>query len=151
MEYTANSDRNKVLTNFSNVKVDGVKAAFMERMRRRYSPQTIQNVNIAQGDSRAFGYWANNSDEDRHIEQEFWRTFIGDSRKKLAQAVNFIYPAVAWASDPKPTLDQIFPIAEFARLLEELPAGEQLDGLETAGISRMQDLLIGKYLNPLNS
>jgi hypothetical protein len=58
---------------------------------------------------------------------------------------------MAWTADPRPTLNQIFPMTEFARLLEELPAGEQLDELETSGIARMQDLLIGKYFNPLNS
>ncbi|MFZ3331857.1 MAG: P-loop NTPase fold protein, partial [Candidatus Acidiferrales bacterium] len=151
VEYTANSDRNKVLTNFSNVKVDAVKAAFMERMRKRYSPQDIQTVNIAQGDWRSFGFWANNSDEDRSIEQGFWYRFIGDSRKKLAQAINFIYPRMAWTSDPTTMIDQIFPMAEFARLLNELPEGEQLDEAETKGIARMQDLLAGKYPNPLDA
>jgi hypothetical protein len=151
VEYTANSDRNKVLTNFSNVNVDGVKASFMERMRKRYSPQDIQTVNIALGDWRAFQFWANNSDADRVIEQEFWRGFIGNSRKNLAQAISFIYPrTVAWTSDPRPTIDPIFPMTEFASLLEELPAGEQLDELETAGITRMRELLAGKYFNPLN-
>jgi hypothetical protein len=151
VEYTANPDRNKVLTNFSNVKADGVKAAFTERMRKRYSLQDIQAVDIARGDWRAFQFWANNSDADRVIEQEFWRRFIGDSRKKLAQAINFIYPrTVAWTSDPRPTIDPIFPMTEFARLIAELPAGEELDEVEADGIARMQDLLTGKFFNPLN-
>jgi hypothetical protein len=107
-------------------------------------------VNIAHGDWFAFGMWAANSNQDREIEQEIWRRFIGNSRQKLAQAINFIYPMVAWTSDPRPTIDPIFPMTEFASLLKELPGGEQLDELETAGIARMQDLLIGKYFNPLN-
>jgi KAP family P-loop domain len=151
VEYTANSDRNKVLTNFSNVNADGVKAAFTERMRKRYLVQDIQAVNIAQGDWRAFQFWADNSDADRGIEQEFWRRFIGDSRKKLAQAINFLYPrTVAWTSDPRPTIDPMFPMTEFARLIADLPAGEQLDEVEVDGIARMQKLLDGKYFNPLN-
>jgi hypothetical protein len=151
VEYTANSDRNKVLTNFSNVNVDSVKAAFMERMRKRYSPQDIQTVNIALGDWRAFQLWASNSDADRVIEQEFWRGFIGNSRKNLAQAISFIYPrTVAWTSDPRPTIDPIFPMTEFARLIAELPVGEQLEEVEADAIARMKDLLVGKYFNPLN-
>lgn len=151
VEYTANPDRNKVLTNFSKVNADAVKAAFMERMRMRYSPRDIQTVNIAHGDWRAVGFWAENSDEDRVIEQEFWRRFIGRSRKKLAQAINFIYPRMAFTSDPRPIIDKIFPMAEFESLLVDLPQGEALDEVEKTGISRMQDLVSGKYPNPLGA
>jgi hypothetical protein len=89
LEFTVDKDRNKVLTNFSNVNADNVKTAFMDRMRRRYS-QDIQNVNIALGDWFAFNIWVRNSEQDREIERDFWRRFIGHSRKRLAQAINFI-------------------------------------------------------------
>jgi hypothetical protein len=151
VEYTANRDRNKVLTNFSNVNADGVKAAFMERMRKRYSPQDIQTVNIEQTDWRAVGFWASNSDEDRGIEQEFWRRFIGQSRKKLAQAINFIYPRMAWTSDPRPMIGQLFPLTEFETLIADLPEGEQLNESEKTAIAGMQDLISGKYPNPLDA
>jgi KAP family P-loop domain len=151
VEYTVSSDRNQVLTDFSNVDVDRVKAKFMERMRNRYSPQDIQTVKIVHCDWRAFRFWVNNSDADCEIEQEFWRRFIGDSRKKLAQAISVIYPRMAWTSDPRPTIDQMFPMTEFARLLAELPDHEELDETEKTGIAGMVELISGKYPSPLNA
>ena len=150
LEFTAAQDRNKVLTDFSNVNVEALKARFIERMRERYTLQAAETVNIAQGDWWAFGFWVKYSDEDRAIEQEFWRTFIGKSRKRLAQAINFIYPRMAWTSDPTPTVDGMFPTNEFATLIAELPGDERLDEHETQAIGRMRDLLGGKYPNPGN-
>ena len=117
LEFTAAPNRNKVLTDFSNVNVGHLKARFVERMRKRYAPETALTVNFAQSDWWAFGFWTEYSEEDRDMEREFWRIFIGTRRRRLAQAINFIYPKVAWSSDPRPTVDRMFPIADFSRLI----------------------------------
>jgi KAP-like P-loop domain-containing protein len=150
LEYTENKGRNKILTDFSNVDVAAVKRAFMVRMRRRYGrDKTVQTVNIAQGDWWAFRLWVEDSGEDREIEQDFWRRFIGRSRKRLAQAINFVFPSnVAWEQDPSPTVNSMFPMEQFAALLKELPDDEKLDEAEEKGITRMQELLAGKYPKP---
>ena len=83
------------------------------------------------------------------MEQDFWRRFIDRRRKSLAQAINFLYPAsVAWQQDPTPTISSLFPLDEFARLLNELPEDDPLDEVETKGIERMHELLKGKYHTP---
>ena len=148
VQFTENKDRNKVLTDFSHVNVEDLKHVFVERMRQRYGPSVnIQQVSIAQGDWWAFRLWADSSAEDTEIERGFWRRFVGRSRKRLAQAINFIYPGgCVWSDDPTPIVDKLFPMDETARLLE-LPDDQdnQLDEVETRGIERFRNLLNGKY------
>ncbi len=151
LRFTENRDRNKILTDFANVNVEELKGAFVERMRRRYGPEAeIQQVNIAQGDWWAFRVWVDSSAEDASMERDFWRRFIGASRKRLAQAINFIYPGgnVTWQEDPTPIINRLFPIEETARLLTELPENEHLEEVEASGIARYQALLRGTYPSP---
>ncbi len=153
LAFTEQRNRNKILTDFSNVDVAAVKRAFIERMRERYgSDRDSQAVDIAHGDWHAFRSWAGNSEEDREIERGFWRRFTGQSRKRLAQAINFVFPDnLAWeGNDPIPAVNSLFPTDEFKRLIEQLPEDEQLDEVERKGISRMQELLAGKYRGPFD-
>jgi len=146
-EFTQDRDRNRVLTEFSHIDTDKVKEAFIERMRRRYGPSVdASQVDISKGDWWAFRLWTDNSAGDAQIEQEFWRRFIGTSRKRLAQMVNFIYPGgnAIWPQDPRPIIDKLFPTAQIAQLLKDLPV-EELDDVEAKGIERFESLLKGRY------
>src|SRR5262249_1333965 len=129
LEYTRDKERNKVLTNFSNVDAKAVERAFMRRMRDRYGSQVpIETVEIAQGDWWAFRLWAENSEDDRERIWEFWRRYIEKSPKRLAQAINFIYPGgVVWSSDPRPLVGSLLPLEEVQRLMQELEGGEPLN------------------------
>jgi hypothetical protein len=99
----------------------------------------------------AFNIWVRDSEQDREIERDFWRRFIGHSRKRLAQAINFIYQQMAYSSDPTPTIDALFPMKEFEKLLNSLSQDEALDDVELRAIARMQDLFQGKYWSPLSA
>ncbi len=148
LEFTRNKERNQVLTNFSNVDAERVKAEFIDRMRSRYGPlRPIEEVNIALADRNAFRIWVENSDGDRALEQGFWRRYIGHSRKALARAINFIYPEGVWSSDPRPIIEPFLPTEEIRRLLLEPNAdeGEQLDEVEVAAIERFQALQQGRW------
>jgi hypothetical protein len=81
------------------------------------------------------------------MEQDFWRRFIGRSRKRLAQAINFVYPGdSSWQSDPTPIVSSLFPVDEAARLLDALKADDtSLNEAESSAIARMRDLFAGKY------
>ncbi len=149
-EFTEHKYRNSILVNFSNVDVPGIKNAFMERMRQRYDPsRDVQTVNIAQSEWHAFRLWVENSSRDRVMGQDFWRRSVGRSRKKLARAINFLYPGgVVWSSNPIPIIDSMFPIDELKRLLNELPDDEPLEEIEKKGIERIGKLFAGTYPTP---
>lgn len=146
LEYTEKPDRNKILTNFKNVDVDDLQANFMQRMRSRYGPGVpVRGNMILQGDWRAFQRWVKNSAGDATIEQDFWRRYIGQSRKRFAQATNFLYPSgYTWSEDPRPIINELFPINELGQLEKNLP-NEELDETEEKGIVRLRELLQGVW------
>ena len=129
-----NRDRNHILLDFSHVEVARVEHAFVERMRNRYGQRPQGELVISHSDWWAFRRWIKDSDKDREVEREFWRRFIGGGRKRLAQAINFIYPGgVAWQGSPVPMVDELFPLVEFKRLLGELHEGEDWTISKRAG------------------
>lgn len=147
LEYTEDRERNKVLTDFSHIDPAKVREAFMRRMRKQYGQSdSSTTANIAHGDWRAFREWVNNNDQDCVSGQQFWRSFIGESRKRFAQAINFIYPGnVSWSSDPRPIIDKFFPLQEAAQLVKTLPNTEELTEAESKGIERFEKLLTGTW------
>jgi hypothetical protein len=149
LEYTENKDRNKILVNHTYVDKVDLKRAFVDRMRSRYGREVDANlVNISTGDRHAFRRWIDNSEEDREIEVEFWKRYIGNSRKHLAQAINFIYPAgYTWSEDPRNWVQKFIAVDELKTLLETANGDEPLDAVELAGIARFQQLLAGKWFD----
>jgi hypothetical protein len=148
LEFTEHKDRNKILNNFSHIDPQVVRTAFLERMRARYGKAVdALHVNILQGDWRAFKLWADNSSSDKEAEQDFLRRFIGSSRKRLGQALGFLFPAgYTWSDDPRPLIDNLFPLAEAQKLIESL-ADDGVDELESKNIKRYKEMLGGKWFN----
>ena len=150
LEYTEDRDRNQILTNFSHIDPGAVRIAFFERMSARYGRAVdAPSVNISQGDWRAFKLWveAGNSPADKETAQDFWRRFIGSSRKRLAQALGFLFPSgYSWSQDPRPLVDNLFPLMEAKNLLENLK-DDELDELEHGHVKRFEEMLGGKWFN----
>jgi hypothetical protein len=148
LEFTEDKDRNKVLTNFSHIEPQAVKNAFFERMRTlRGKVVDAVHVGILQGDWRASRLWAENSPDDKETERDFLRRFIGSSRKRLGQALGFLFPTgYSWSEDPRPMLDNLFPLTEAEKLIETLP-DDGLDELESNNIKRFKEMVGGKWFN----
>ncbi len=146
--FTEHKDRNQVLTNFSHIDPQVVRTAFLERMRTRYGKAAdAVHVNILQGDWRAFRLWADNSPNDKETERDFWRRFIGSSRKRLGQALGFLFPAgYTWSEDPRPLIDSLFPLTETQKLIETL-VDDGLDEIESSHVKRFMEMVGGKWFN----
>ncbi len=150
LEYTENRDRNKILTNFQYVDPPDLKKAFIERMRHRYGRGTDPGgADLSTGDWYAFLKWAGNSDEDAESERDFWRGYIGLSRKRLSEAINFLYPPdYSWSEDPRSSIEKFIPVAELQAILEaSKDEGEPLEDLESNAIDRFQKLLKGDWFD----
>lgn len=151
LEFTEHQDRNKILTNFTHIDPKALRAVFMDRMRRRYGKNVdAQSVGILQGDWQAFRLWANNSAIDRDTEEDFWRRFVGSSRKRLGQALGFLFPkGYTWSEDPRSIIKDFFPLAE-ARELSDTLADDGLDRVESENIQRFKEMLDGKWFDMNN-
>lgn len=96
----------------SSLDVAALTSAFTERMRSRYNREELSSSrNLSSSDLFAIRRWLNETPGDSCISEGFWDGFIGSSRKKLAEAIDFIYPRGFWTSDPKPIVDPIFPVS----------------------------------------
>ena len=150
LEYTENRERNKILTNFQHIDLQQLKTVFMERMRRRYGEGVdATKADIKTGDPQAFRKWIEHSVEDQTNEASFWRRYIGLSRKRLAQAIDFIYPSgFSWSEDPRLWIQRFIPVEELQDLLEKSKSdSEQLDEGESNAIARYQELMKGKWFD----
>lgn len=147
-EYTRDKDRNKILVNFSNIDVAGIKEAFMVRMRNRYGPNSPIAIDINQADWWAFRAWGENSETDREMAYNFWRHYIGQSRKRLAQAINIVYPTgTTWETDPSIVIGSFFPVVEAKHWLESLSEDAELNSVESDAIDRFRNLQEGKWFD----
>jgi hypothetical protein len=139
-------DRNKILTDFSRVDATKLETVFVRRMQSLYGGVASEpGSELEHADWWAFERWAEYSQADRLAEHEFWRRFIGRSRKRLAQASDFLYPGnVYWENDPTPIVDGLFPLGEIKELLASLDTTEELSDSEKAALARLEELLDGK-------
>jgi hypothetical protein len=139
--------RNKILRDFSHVRPDALKSAFVQRMRQRYVEHfDALEPFLAQCDRSAFVLWAENSDEDRDAEVGFWRRYVGESRKRLAKMCDILFPSgTLWEGDPSPHLDRLFPLEELKTLNERLPTDSTLGEGEVRALDRMSRLIRGDF------
>lgn len=141
--FVDNPSRNELLTDFSNIDVPALGAAFVRRMRGRY--RSSSRFDWAQSDWNALRRWTGNSKEDRLQFREFVLARVGSSRKELARVINVIYPAAyVWADSPEVMVDKILPIMEVEALLSSLPP-EDMSDAEREGIERFKRLMKGTY------
>lgn len=149
LDITERREKNKILTDYSKVDAGELANAFYARMRDRYGADQLDVANLlARADWWAFRRWVGASDRDRNTEVGFWRRFISN-RKRLAQAINFIYPSrVFWDQDPRPIIEQLFPLEEFRALMEGLEDNGDLDAIEEDSLKRLRELLEGEYPTP---
>ena len=72
LTFSTETSRNKILTDHSNVRPDGLRHSFMQRMRKRYVDDfDALDTSLAQADRDAFVLWAQYSEEERSVEIEF--------------------------------------------------------------------------------
>lgn len=147
LTFSLNPERNKIVKDFSHVRPDDLKRIFVNRMRRRY----VEGFNkvepsLSQADRDAFVIWAGFSEEERQAEVEFWRKYVGTSRKRLARMCNILFPAgVIWETDPRPHLERLFPLVDLKKLDDELPTTETMEKLEDGALNRIRKLLAGEF------
>jgi hypothetical protein len=147
LELAEKRDRNRILLNFEYIDLDALKLAFVEHMRVHYGQAVdTSKLTLQNGDWWAFRRWADYSEDDKKAVAQFFQRFIGTDRKRLAQAINFLYPTgYSWSDDPRPFISTVYPVEELRKSLETLNEGEQLNDIETKAIQRFRELLDGKW------
>jgi predicted KAP-like P-loop ATPase len=147
LTFLVNPARNKILTDFSNVRADGLRKVFAQRMRERYV-EGLDKVepSLSKADRDAFVVWCQTSEEERQAEITFWRRFVGTSRKRFARMCDILFPQNSlWEGDPRPHIGQLFPLDELMRMDSELSNSETLEQFEVQAVRRMRKLVAGQF------
>lgn len=149
LTFSTESGRNKILTDHSNVRPDGLRLSFIQRMRKRYVDEfKVLDTSLAQADRDAFVLWAQYSDEERNAEIGFWRRFVGNDRKRLARLCDTLFPrGVLWETNPRPHIEKLFPLSELEKLEKELTVDGSLEDAESKALARMRRLISGEFQN----
>jgi hypothetical protein len=105
--------------------------SFIKRMRTRYGREVdIANVDITTGDAGSFNLWGMQPNlkynvtadpEDRAIQYDFWRRYIGNSRLRLVQSFAGIFLPLGLVDGPTdPYVENKLDVATIRQLNEEL-------------------------------
>ena len=138
---TTEKSNNQVLRNFQHVNETVIRNAFLARMTTRYAGDVV--LVPGKRDIHAFVVWSAIDTEQRETEIAFWRKFIGNSRRKLAEAFNLIAPAGSfWMEDSPSYVDQLIPRETLTQMYKEIPPEQGLDSVHEKGLERL-----GRFLN----
>jgi AAA ATPase domain len=131
--------------------------SFTERMRTRYGRDVdAAEIDLTTADPRAFNVWGMTAfggvpsdPEDRNIQADFWRRYIGDSRSRLAQAFRqfFLPGAVIYETDPAPYVEYSIPISDLTRLYKDLPPDAALTDWDQQSLAVLERFLNGEFKN----
>jgi hypothetical protein len=155
----------RILTLLTSPKSDGYQQvsfaelypSFISRMRSRYGYGVEANgVDLRASDSQAFSIWGNENlaehnlhfdAEDRRIQHDFWRRYIGNSRSRLVVTFNehlmpykFHYP-----SNPEPFIATKMDIETLRKLFAELPDDPGMQHVPPKYVRRLQRFLDGDF------
>jgi hypothetical protein len=137
-----------------DVSVADLYPSFIARMRRRYGRDVdATNMDLSTSDPWAFNLWGSptvdgitSDPQDRDIQYDFWRRYIGNSRSRLAQAFRgFFLPVAAYSSDPEPTVENKIPVADLKKFYHELPSDPTMTDRDQKSLATLERFLNGEF------
>lgn len=132
---------------------------FTRRMRSRYGRDVdIAKVDMSTSDPRAFDFWGSPDLErygvkvdpqDREIQQDFWKRYIGQSKGRLIKTFNELLMPASWAysSDPTPSVENKMSVDLIRKLFNELPDDYDPAELPQKYVRRLRRFLNGEFKN----
>jgi hypothetical protein len=137
-----------------DVSVSELYGSFTDRMRKRYGRSAdAANIDLTTSDPWAFDFWGRlNVDgitanpEDRHMQYDFWRRYIGKNRSRLAQAFRgFFLPVAVYEQNPDSVVENKIPVADLRKLYEELPQDPTLTEPDRKSLDTLRRFLDGEF------
>jgi hypothetical protein len=117
---TSMRQQNNIIANWQEVDEPAIKAAFCERMRRRYRVGSEQEFQYSRRDDLSpFFIWVNASEEEKQQEIAFFRDRFQRHPVELGKFLGWALPktTVVYEGDPLLTLERLFPVDELVEAL----------------------------------
>jgi hypothetical protein len=132
--------------------------SFIRRMRAQYGREVdAQRIDITTGDQGSFNLWGMQDlqkynvtadPEDRAIQYDFWRRYIGNSRLRLVQSFAGIFLPEGLINGPTdPFVENKLDVATIRRLYEDLPQGGVETDYDRKAERKLKRFLRGDFKN----
>jgi hypothetical protein len=132
---------------------------FIRRMRKRYGRDVdAAGVDLTTSDPPSFNMWGmryfSTSDvqpdpEDREIQYDFWKRYIGHNKGRLIRLFNevFMPDKSLYDSDPEPFVENKISVDLVRKLFTELPDDFDPKEIPTRYVNRLKRFLRGDFKN----
>jgi hypothetical protein len=136
------------------VTVPDIYPSFTKRMRLRYGPSIdASSIDLSSSDPLAFDLWGRINiegiapdPEDRRIQSDFWRRYIGNKKSRLAEAFRrFLLPNMVYITDPATAVENKISISDLKELLGALPDDGTLTEADQQSLRTLRRLLDGEF------
>ncbi len=133
--------------------------AFIQRMRKRYGRDVdASRVDLTTSDPPSFNMWGmhdfSKSDvqpdpEDREIQHDFWKRYIGHNKGRLIRLFNevFMPDKSIYQSDPEPFVENKVSVELVRKLFTELPDDFDPNEVPKRYVNRLKRFLRGDFKN----
>ena len=130
--------------------------AFIKRMRRLYGRDVnAASVDLSTSETQAFNLWGMRdlskhdvqpNPEDREIEHDFWRRYIGQSKGRLVRTFNeILMPSGIYDGDPEPFVENKMSVDLIRKLFTELPDDFDSREIPAKYVNRLKRFLRGDF------
>lgn len=141
---------------YQRVSFEQLYPSFIKRMRTRYGLDVdVRSVDLTTSDRDSFNLWGFEDlskhnlvfdPENRKIQYDFWKRYIGDSRSRLIRTFNdYLMPLGIYEQDPKPFIARKIAVETLRELFERLPDDDGMKDLPSKYLRRMKKFLDGAY------
>lgn len=156
----------RILSTLTDPKSDGYASvsfgqlypAFIQRMRRRYGREAnAASIDLSASDPPSFNLWGMRDlskydvqpdPEDREIQHDFWRRYVGNNKGRLIRIFNdILMPSGIYQTDPEPFVENKMSVDLIRRLFTELPDDFDPDEIARKDINRLTRFLRGDFKN----
>lgn len=133
--------------------------AFIQRMRKRYGRDVdASRVDLTTSDSPSFNMWGmryfSKSDvqpdpEDREIQHDFWKRYIGHNKGRLIRLFNevFMPDKSVYESDPERFVENKMSVELIRKIFTELPDDFDPKDVPARYVNRLKRFLRGDFKN----
>jgi KAP family P-loop domain len=159
----------KILTTLTDPKSDAnlsvsfvqLYPAFIQRMRRRYGRDVdAASVDLSTSDPPSFNLWGMRDlskyelqpdPDDRDIQHDFWKRYIGHNKGRLIRIFNEIFmPSGIYQTDPETFVENKMSVELIRKLFSELPDDFDQDEITLKYVNRLARFLRGDFKNGIS-
>ena len=132
--------------------------SFIRRMRQRYGRKCdAENADITTSDAGAFNLWGMQvipkhnitaDPDDRALQYDFWRRYIGNSRLRLVHSFGSVFLPPGLVDGPTESfVENKLDLGTIRRLYELLPRDEELNEFDKKSENKLRRFLRGDFKN----